>query len=293
MKKKYIILALLSSIVLQNGISSMKKEGSSKEKENSAEKKFNILAELDPELLALVVNNIVEAHIIKWDGINDFDKVKKEIGREIFNLMSSCKTSLKLNIQEKPYFIDIEYFLNNIDESLKHKISVAPLNRELIQAISTHNDNGEIDFRKCIELIHNGANINIKNKYGSTPLTIAARIGNKDIVESLIIQGANVDIQNDGYGNTALISSLLGPPSENRKDILKLLIASGADINIQSNQGHTALMVAILLNKKDIVELLITAGADINNIKSKYEKTVLDYAKESKNLQIKELLGII
>ena len=47
------------------------------------------------------------------------------------------------------------------------------------------------NYKDIVEyLVSHGANVNITNKYGETPLHIASENGNKNIVEYLVSHGA-------------------------------------------------------------------------------------------------------
>ena len=67
----------------------------------------------------------------------------------------------------------------------------------------------------------------MRDKDGDTPLIIAVRNKNKDIAETLLVKGANVNIQ-DTKGNTALI--IAGRNKD--KDIARMLLAKGAGLNV-------------------------------------------------------------
>ncbi|GAA0890811.1 hypothetical protein GCM10009122_04900 [Fulvivirga kasyanovii] len=51
-------------------------------------------------------------------------------------------------------------------------------------------------------LIKGGANLNLPNKEGSTPLQVAAFFGRTELVEALLQAGADKDVKNN-FGNTA------------------------------------------------------------------------------------------
>jgi ankyrin repeat protein len=80
-----------------------------------------------------------------------------------------------------------------------------------------------------------------------------------EIIELLIMAGANVNIQNnDGF--TALMHCINYPYVE-MVDGVKVLIAAGANVNLKDNFGTTALEIAKKYNHKEIIKLLIKAGA--------------------------------
>jgi len=93
---------------------------------------------------------------------------------------------------------------------------------------------------KIIELlIDKGANLNIKDKMGNTPLSLTIKHNDYPNAGRLILAGADLNIQdNDGY--TALIGAITA--EKNQLEIAKLLIEKGADLNIQNNNGNTVLI---------------------------------------------------
>ena len=89
-----------------------------------------------------------------------------------------------------------------------------------------------------------------------TDLFKAATIGNKELVESLIQQGADVNAQNK-EGATALMLAA----GKGNKDIAELLIQHGANVNIRSNENVSALDLALYFKHYDIADLLQKHGA--------------------------------
>ena len=86
-----------------------------------------------------------------------------------------------------------------------------------------------------------GANPNIRDKNGVTPLMMAVRLGFNEGVEQLLAAGASVDVAND-TGETPLISAL------HRRDtgLMRLLLEKGADPDRRDNSGRSALDYAAL-----------------------------------------------
>ena len=84
-------------------------------------------------------------------------------------------------------------------------------------------------------LIGNGANPNIGDEKGVTPLVMAARIGFIEGVEALIDGGARVDDANDA-GETPLMSAV------HRRDIamMRVLLKAGANPDRADNSGRSA-----------------------------------------------------
>lgn len=84
-------------------------------------------------------------------------------------------------------------------------------------------------------LAQRGANPNIPNKKGVTPLQLAVTMGFIEGVEELIKHGAEVEVT-DSSGETPLISAV------HRRDtaLVRLLLANKADPDRADNSGRTA-----------------------------------------------------
>ena len=149
---------------------------------------------------------------------------------------------------------------------------------------------GHYDVAKV--LIDSGADVNIQEHEGTTPLHIAINtyeLGVKDIVEYLLTHGARVDIRDDA-GDTALdaaiarerllhdrsdIAALLLARIPNKTihqaayasdwERIELLLSGGADIDEPDKEGCTALCYAAWANQLHVARRLIAEGADVNS----------------------------
>ncbi len=94
-------------------------------------------------------------------------------------------------------------------------------------------------------LLAKGANPNIADKNGTTPLQLAAQLGFVEGVEILAERGADVDVPNS-TGETPLIAAV------HRRDsgLVRLLIAEGANIDRADNSGRTARDYARLMGAR-------------------------------------------
>jgi ankyrin repeat protein len=118
-------------------------------------------------------------------------------------------------------------------------------------------------------LIKAGSKVNATNNKGKTALTYACRQGHEVVVSKLLEAGANINAK-DGYGQTALqIACYNG-----HGDTVTQLVEKNADINATDNSGATALMNACAWGHGDIVSQLIQAGADVD-AKDAYGRTAL------------------
>lgn len=93
---------------------------------------------------------------------------------------------------------------------------------------------GKLDLVK--QHIAAGTDLNLKDDYGSTALTIATTFGKTDIALALIEGGADIEVKS-ADGSTALhTAAFFG-----RTEIVKSLLVNGADVNVRNNYNGTAL----------------------------------------------------
>ena len=84
-------------------------------------------------------------------------------------------------------------------------------------------------------LLGKGANPNIADKKGVTPLMLATQLGFVEGVDALASRGARIDVANDA-GETPLISAV------HRRDInmMRILLKAGANPDRTDNSGRSA-----------------------------------------------------
>ena len=106
------------------------------------------------------------------------------------------------------------------------------VNKDTVNAVNTNGNTplmvaiGRNKFFTDIAefLIKNGADVNAKNNYNSTPLTIACESGNINMVKLLVKYGADVNNPMTEYGSGPLLAA-------DGKDIEEYLISKGAKID--------------------------------------------------------------
>ena len=127
--------------------------------------------------------------------------------------------------------------------------------------------------------------LNLKDPVGRTPLHIAAEKGNVDVAMLLIENGANVNVA-DVNGNTPLIFII------NKTGNLKVtqrLLEKGANVDTQNRTGETALMYAAWHGHSKIVQLLLENRADVT-LKNRQRRTALMLAESKEHQEIVEML---
>jgi len=107
----------------------------------------------------------------------------------------------------------------------------------------------------------------------------AALQGTLRDIEHHINNGANINTQQPGTGQTPLHYAIMNLNPDSGLEIVRYLIANGADVNIHAEGGSTPLHVAAINPRADveILRLLIANGANVN-AKNSAGKTPLDFA---------------
>lgn len=110
----------------------------------------------------------------------------------------------------------------------------AEVNSYMLLGAVLYNDVAEVR-----RLIADGADVNIQDDFGNTPLMWAVSKRSTGMAVLLLDAGADVEAKNED-GMTALIEAAY----HNAPDMAKFLLAVGADVNAQDWNGRTALMYA-------------------------------------------------
>jgi uncharacterized protein len=93
-------------------------------------------------------------------------------------------------------------------------------------------------------------------KQEDAALLAAARTGHAGTVRDMIAAGANVNVK-DEHGNTPLIEAA----RNGHDDVVRALLAAGADAKARNDDRKTALMLAAQNSHEDAVRALREAGA--------------------------------
>lgn len=129
-------------------------------------------------------------------------------------------------------------------------------------------------LRAVQKLIRAGANENLQDKYGSTPLGVAVWDIRRDVISYLLDQGADPNLVGGDLGHKE--GPLHRACRDSEYEIAKMLIEHGADINRDSVSGHGTPLMAVCLpyskhleGTDKLIHHLLDLSVDIN-VKSRY-----------------------
>lgn len=113
----------------------------------------------------------------------------------------------------------------------------------------------------------------------------AAKTGDLERVQKLVVQGVDVN-EDNANGETPLILASL----EGQGEVTSYLLQRGARVDARSSSGMSPLHAAAYGGHADIAALLIAKGADVNESDNRFQVTPLHLAAEENRVAVAELL---
>lgn len=128
----------------------------------------------------------------------------------------------------------------------------------------------------------NGGIIDSKDRStGEAALHIVTRQGDSTWLRFLLQKGANANIQ-DGRGNTPMMIAV----ETGYVDGIQILIRYNANVDVPNNSGETPLIRAVQLRKVDLVRTLLDAGADPDRADHIAGQSARDYARIDRRMPV-------
>jgi len=126
-----------------------------------------------------------------------------------------------------------------------------------------------------------GANINLGNSEGATPLMQAARYNSFAAVNLLIRANADVKAKDNEEWTALNFAVVYKNKNPECLEIVKALLAAGADVDAETDYDNTPLMqAASLAENPEVIHILLLAGADPKN-SNLQGKTALDLVEDN------------
>lgn len=236
----------------------------------------------DPHMPTLPLDPIIHKdlpQIIHACLNNDLELVKSCLGRgdsvyasHEYHPSAAATASAEGHVEILRLLLENGYDPNHKEgdfgERLLHHITDSPRNIEQAKLL--------LDF---------GADPNVQNKYGDTPVQAAASSGNLEYLELLLAAGADAAyVAPDGQD--ALYAALMGGNIE----CIERLMLLGGDINAQDHRGKTVLSHnAMVGDDVEMVKWLLAHGAD-KSIPDDGDRTPLEWARRNGHTEIVKLL---
>ncbi|RTE83504.1 hypothetical protein BHE90_001985 [Fusarium euwallaceae] len=124
----------------------------------------------------------------------------------------------------------------------------------------------------------------ISEYYGvpESPLQVAARSGNQDLVQALIEEGGNVNAKPTAFFGVTCLQAAASSGNEN---VVRMFLEHGAETNAPaSDRGKMALPAAVSRGHIGVTEMLLEAGAFVNQIEGGLTPLCLAISRQSHEL---------
>jgi len=142
--------------------------------------------------------------------------------------------------------------LPTVRDLVKAGEGVAETNRYNVTPLSLACRNGNAEMVKL--LLDAGADPNQELNGGETPLMTAARTGSAGCIRLLLEKGAEIDAKERGQ------TALMWAAAKGHADVVKLLLDKGADFKTSLDSGFTAFLFAVRAGHSPVVKIFLEAG---------------------------------
>lgn len=149
---------------------------------------------------------------------------------------------------------------------------VPPTRAEAAQYMGLHAAAHGGDISQLRKLVAAGTKLEVRDRYGRTPLHVATFAKEREAVRILANAGANLGaLENDRYDAVTIAAVA------NDEETLRLLLSLGASAKlVTSRYDGTALIAAAHLGHAGVVRQLIAAGAPLDHLNNLHWTAVIE-----------------
>ena len=266
----------------------------------NAWEKYQSVLELEPEhgVATAGLDSIIARYVVKFESAlerKDFSMADEYVARiravyadaPMLSEMESCLSTSQAERQRQEQAV----LESQRQEQIEKQRFVADVGRD--PSPFRVNNVGETDLHIAaslnlpiltLSLLKQNANVNAKDKYGSTPLHDALWKDAHETAEILLKQGADVNAKTQS-GNMPLHFAA----EKNDREIAEVLLKQGADVNAKNKYDYTPLHDALWKDAHETAEVLLKHGADVN-AKTQSGNMPLHFAAEKNDREIAEVL---
>ncbi|KAF7645591.1 hypothetical protein LDENG_00201500 [Lucifuga dentata] len=134
-------------------------------------------------------------------------------------------------------------------------LSAEALSSALFSAVRQNHDG------MVTALIDSGANVNMCDKQGYTPLLLSAELGHEEAFRALVVKQAKLDVTLPDLSSALHLAIHSGSVP-----IVQTLLEKGLDPNIAGPKAQTPLHLAAQCNRPALIGLLLRSGAQVNAV---------------------------
>lgn len=108
-------------------------------------------------------------------------------------------------------------------------------------------------------------NLNLVHKSGYTPLSAAARVGNRELVQILLDKGAKIEV-GTRENSAQSVNAILMAAASGSIEVMQLLLDKGADL--QAPQNGPVLNLAVQNGRREMISFLVDKGISLEGSRS-------------------------
>lgn len=182
-------------------------------------------------------------------SLSDSRSIKMDKSVKMDVTISSIINLLQNSVNEEDVLRILKRY---IEKNTISKVDIRKHSNSLLVIACNKNYLEAIEF-----LISLGANVNVKDNKGITPLHGACSLNNTKLAKLLLERGADLEAK-DNNGMTPFYYAL----ASKHVEIAQLLLDAGANLDIKDNKGYYPLQISSILDDLDTFLLLLENGGN-------------------------------